>query len=227
MFIAVLLPTIFAAARPCADYKPVNLHISYTTIATSPDCRWQVVSLGDDDIAIGASSLILSHSPPITPASRYRAFVIDRQSDKAIYQFEMERSASLHWLHDNRHLVVNYFAGAGSDIPLFFTLKAGKTRLPANLAARVYTDAVRRVPVQDRRPYGVSRQIYHYYVNFIEDTGGDVLISAEPWYILHGYEGEGASKCFIYSVSKTTLRYSFVREDNIDNCPRNPDEKRN
>ena len=226
MFAAIVAPpAVHAPAKACADYNPVNLHISWTTVALSPDCRWQLVSLGDDDIAKGSAALDTWHLPHSLAAARNRAFVIERATGKVAYSFEMERSASAHWLRDNRTLVVNYFAGSDATLPLMFPLSPGPLRAPVDLAKLVAPSVIEKLPIADRRPVGVNRKIYHYYVNFVEDAGDRLIVSADPEFTLKGDTGPGGGRCYIYSVSKTTLRYRFVRADDDETCPHNADEK--
>ena len=139
----------------------------------------------------------------------------------------MERSASIHWLKDALYLIVNYFEGSGSAIPLLFTLKRAAPHEPVDLSAHIWLSVLYRAQVHDKRPYAINHWTYHYYVNFIQDTGNTVILSSEPWYTRNGATGPGIVKCYIYSVSKTTLRYQSVREDYIDACPRNRYEKWN
>ncbi|MFT4074660.1 MAG: hypothetical protein QM647_03945 [Asticcacaulis sp.] len=219
-------PAVHAPAEACADYTPVNLHVLRTTIATSPDCRWAVVVVGSEDIEAGQNNPTPFKLPKLTEETE-NAFVIERATGKITYRFEMVRSASLHWLKDNRHLIINYFEGSGTDIPLLFVLKPSQTHNPVKLSELVWPSVLKRAGIPYTPTNASSHWVYHYYVNFIEDKDERLLISAQPWYTQKGDEGPGIVKCYIYSISKATLRYRFVREDNIDNCPRNPDEKWN
>ena len=126
-------------------------------------------------------------------------------------------------MDDGRHLVVNYFAGSGADVPLVVVLQPGPQHQPVDLAERIRPDVLHRLNRKDS-------QVYHLYVDFIAEDSDTVTVSAQPDYILDGESGPAWGRCFIYRVDKATFsRLSFVREvawqgDNLP-CPHYPDEK--
>jgi len=220
-------PAIHASAKPCADYTPVNLHVLRTTTAISPDCDWAVVSIGDDDIKAGKNHTSY-RLPKLKENTPYRAFVIERRTGRIVYHFEMEHSAQVHWLKDNSYLVVNYLTGGSLSTPLFFTLKSDRIHQPSNLANLIRADVERRANQSALGKGKGGTWLYHYYVDYIEDDGAGMTIAAETTLAPdEAHNLDGTDKCYVYRVSKTTLRYRFVRESDIDNCPRNPDEKWN
>jgi hypothetical protein len=151
------------------------------------------------------------------------ATVADAATGKVVATFEMSRSASLHWLDDGAHLIVNYQSGSGSAEPLVILLpsrpQSAQAAAPIDLSEVVFGDVLKRVNKS-------SEQVYHFYAYFTADTGDRVLISAEPVYTRRGKTGPGASACLIYSVDKATFRDARLIERLPENapCPTGPTE---
>jgi hypothetical protein len=137
--------------------------------------------------------------------------------------FEMSRSASLHWLEDGAHLIVNYLSGSGSAEPLAIRLPSNPTAAqaaaPIDLSEVVFGDVMKRIGKS-------SEQVYHFYAYYTADMGDRVLISAEPVYTLRGDTGPGGSACLIYSIDKATFRDARLVEQLPENtpCPNGPEE---
>ncbi|HVZ29112.1 MAG TPA: hypothetical protein VG839_01880, partial [Asticcacaulis sp.] len=205
-------PAIHAPAKPCADYAPVGLTVGASKTVTSPDCRWAIFWADAD------------HPRPAFPVSGWRndnTPLIDLKTNKVVATFFMEESSMVHWLKDDRHLIINYFDGSGAAEPLAISLPpfAGK---PVDLAALVLPDVLRRIHKR-------QAQVYHYYVYFFKDAGDRVMISAEPVFTIKGEDGPGDSRCLIYSIDKATFRHyrlvKYFHDDDAHPCPSNPDEK--
>jgi len=210
MIAATTPPAIHGPIKPCADYKPVLLNAGESVTTYSPDCRWA--------FSVQASEQL----PPLKVPGGFgnkNAVLVNMTTGERQSDFLMESSAALHWLRGGRHAVVNYFDGSGAAQPLLFNL--GEAKPPTDLAEMVFPDVLKRI--HKRRS-----QVYHYYVYFIADEGKRITISASPEFTLVGDEGQGDSRCYIYSIDKITLKYHFVQRlpyDDTHPCPHNPDEK--
>lgn len=215
MIIADLPPTGPTQADLCDRMRAGQVHVMCTSVVPSPDKRWQLVIAGDDN-GKGAVKIRNLHLPQ-NPDER--GFLVDARSRRVLYQFEMERSAWAHWLPGGKILIVNYFQGSGTTMPLVFALKPGPVKRPVDLSKLVYSDVIKRI--HHRR-----NQVYHYYVDYVSDEGRSIVIAAEPNFIKHGDEGEGDSRCYLYRVDKATFRhFRFVKEVREGDCPTNADER--
>ncbi len=206
MFSAVMLTAIEA---PCANYAPVSIVVGVAQRARSPNCKWTFVTSGAD---------LGKNENPAWPGKDTAGF-IDTRRGAIVSSLNMEAGAMLHWLKDDKYAVINYFDGSGAAQPLLFNL--GRAKHPTDLAELVFPDVLKRIHKR-------SSQVYHYYVYFIADEGRRITISASPDFTLVGDEGQGDSRCYIYSIDKITLKYHFVQRlpyDDTHPCPHNPDEK--
>lgn len=212
MIIADLPPAAPAPKDPCSQMPALELHVMCTSVITSPDGRWKLVVLGDDNQTAKIQGLYL-------PKGRDpRGFLFDTRSHRVVYKFEMERSAQAHWLKDGRTLVVNYYAGSDSTRPLAMRLSHSGGAKPRDLSTLVYADVLKRIRKN-------NSQVYHYYVRFLSDQGSRITIAAEPEFVKHGEHGEGDGRCYLYSVDKATFRhYRFVKALSDETCPGNADE---
>jgi len=199
----------------CDQMRAGQLHVTCTSVIPSPDKRWQLVIAGDDN-GKGAAKIRDLHLPQ-NPDER--GFLVDARTQKVVYRFEMERSAWAHWLPGGKILIVNYFQGSGTTMPLVFALKPGPVKRPVDLSKLVYSDIIKRI-------HHHRNQVYHYYVNYVLDEGQSIIIGAEPWFVKHGNEGEGDTRCYLYRVDKATFRhFRFIREVQDESCPANADER--
>ncbi len=214
MIIFGLPPAVSAPQDPCDTMPATQMHVMCTTVTPSPDGRWKLVVAGDDDGRGAAKlrNLRLPQNPEL------RGALVDVRTGRIIYKFEMERSAWVHWLPGGQILIVNYFQGSGTTMPLVFQLKQGPVKEPIDLSALVFPDVLKRI--HHRR-----NQVYHYYVNYVSDEDRDIVISAEPQFVLKGDEGPGDGRCYLYRVDKATFsHYRFIKEVPEDNCPSHPEE---
>lgn len=207
-------PVLSAPAHRCADDRPQNIAVGdQAVVLYSPDCKWI--------LAYKSETGLLPGSPIKATLAAETAAVADASTGEVIATFEMSGSASVHWLSDGQHLIVNYFAGSDSARPLAITLSHGSGR-PVDMSEVVLPDVLKRIGKR-------QQQVYRYYGYFVADKGDRVVISAEPNYTLRGDAGRGASACLIYSIDKTTFHDARLIERLPDNdvrpCPHNPDEK--
>lgn len=209
-------PAISARVMPCGDVKHQRIWVGdETVILRSPDCRWI--------LAYRSTSGSPSASPVKEPLVAELATVVDAATGKMVATFEMSRSASLHWLEDGAHLIVNYRSGSGSAEPLVIRLPsnpiAAQAAAPIDLSEVVFGDVLKQIGKS-------SEQVYHFYAYFTADKGERVLISAEAVYTLRGETGPGGSACLIYSIDKTTFRDARLIERLPENapCPIGPTE---
>ena len=209
-------PAISAPVMPCADLKPQRIWVgAEPTVLRSPDCRWI--------LAYRPTSGSASASPIKGPQVAEMATVADAATGKVVATFEMSRSASLHWLEDGTHLIVNYSSGSGSAEPLVIRLPSGpaatQAAAPIDLSEVVFGDVLNRIGKS-------SVQVYHFYVSFTADKDDRVLVSAQPVYTLRGETGPGGSACLIYSIDKATFRDARLIEQLPENapCPNGPAE---
>jgi hypothetical protein len=207
---------ISAPVMPCGDGKHQRIWVGDATdILHSPDCRWIVAYRS---ISGSPSASLLKD-----PLAGDMATVADAVTGKVVATFEMSRSASLHWLDDGAHLIVDYLSGSGSAEPLVILLppqpRSAQTTAPIDLSQVVFGDVLKRINKS-------SEQVYHFYTYFAADKGERVLISAEPVYTLRGSTGPGGSACLIYSIDKATFRDARLVERLPENapCPNGPTE---
>jgi hypothetical protein len=206
MFSAAMPPAIEA---PCANHAPVGIVVGIAKKAPSPNCKWAFVT-GDTELR--------KADDPAWPGQDTAGF-IDARTGAVVSSFYMDASAMVHWLRDDKYAIVNYFDGSSAAQPLLFNLV--KAKHPTDLAELVFPDVLKRI--HKRRSH-----VYHYYVYFIADEERRITISASPDFTLVGDEGQGDSRCYIYSIDKITLKYHFVQRlayDDTHPCPHNPDEK--
>ncbi len=209
-------PALSAPVMPCGDLKQQRIWVGdKAVVLRSPDCKW---------ILAYRSTTGSASAPPIKePLIAEIATIADAATGKVVATFEMSRSASLHWLDDGAHLMVNYLSGSGSAEPLVIQLpsapEAAQAAAPIDLSDVVLDDVLRRIGKS-------SEQVYHFYAYFTADTGDRVFISAEPVYTLRGDAGPGGSACLIYSIDKATFRDARLVEQLPENtpCPNGPAE---
>ncbi len=220
MFIAVPAPSlaVHAPTKSCTDGKPQDFSVAASAVLRSPDCRWLIAYKADSD---RAPDIHLNQ-----PLADNIAVVANHSTAQVVASFSMERSASVYWLEDRRHVIVNYFEGSGSTRPIAILLPQDHSSRRGNavidLAKLLYPDVLKRIHKR-------SRQVYHYYVYFVEDRGNRIVISALPEFVINGDSGPGDGRCLIYSIDKTTFRYRFVRgwrDTDEHPCPQNRDEHR-
>lgn len=217
MFAVTTPPAVHASFVPCDPSPKPGLNVGGSDVRFSPDCRWALVFKSD---AGPPPAFLLAK-----PLEDDTAAVIDMTKGTERTRFEMVRDAYPHWLADGRHLIVNYYEGSGSTIPLAFDLTQG-AGAPINLAEVVLRPSLQRAGITDPHSFGINRWLYHYYVTYMDDGPAHVTVSAQLWYTPHGREGEGIVKCYVYSIDKATFRhYHFVREvTDEDACPGNDHE---
>jgi len=194
---------------PCGEVEHQLVWVGDKTATLhSPDCRWILAYRST------------SGSPSVSPAKgslvAELATVFDAASGKIVATFEMSRSASLHWLEDGAHLIVNYRSGSGSAEPLVILLpsnpRAAQAEPPIDLSEVVFGDVLKRIGKS-------SEQVYHFYAYFTAEKVDRVLISVEPVYTLSGETGPGGSACLIYSIDKATFRDARLIERLPENTP--------
>lgn len=215
MFAITTPPAVHAPAAHCVPALETGINVVVSAVRFSPDCRTAMVFRGN------------SGAPPAyplkTPLKMETAAVVDIATGTELARFEMVRDAYPHWLTDKRHLIVNYYDGSGSSIPLVINLTR-HSPTPVNLADLVLRPTLLRARIPDLRPFAVNSWLYHYYVAYLDDGPSHVTVSAQIWYTPYGRNGEGIVKCYVYSIDKATFRhYRFVREVK-NNCPGNENE---
>lgn len=209
-------PALSAPVMPCGDLKQQRIWVGdKAVVLRSPDCKW---------ILAYRSTAGSASAPPIKePLIAEMATIADAATGRVVATFEMSRSASLHWLDDGAHLMVNYRSASGSAEPLVIQLssvpEAAQPAAPIDLSEVVFDDVLKRIGKS-------SEQVYHFYAYFTADKGDRVLISAEPVYTLRGEVGPGGSACLIYSIDKATFRDARLVERQAENrpCPNGPVE---
>lgn len=198
MIIADLPPAVSPPAKLCSNGKPQDFNSGDSSFWRSPDCRWVLAFKGD---TAPQPSIRLDHK-----LKDDEAVLAEASTGKIILSFNMERSATAYWLTDRKALVINYYAGSDSTRPLVIRLGLSSFSKPIDLSLLVYPDVLKRI-------HKHSSQVYHYYVRFVADHGDQVTITASPDFVKHSEEGEGDSRCYLYSVDKATFRhYRFVKE---------------
>ena len=201
-----------AVHAPCADYRPVILFARATT-APSPDCRWEIISLGVENKSAGVQLGI-----PATDI--YNAFVVDRRTHKVIYRFEMEHVAYVHWLRDGHYLVINEQGGPGENSrPLVFKLTTGPMRLPLDLSTLVVPDALRRARMRPSRTYTD--------VTYMDGPSehSKLSVGLRSYDPASGME-TGNDKCYIYYRQTADFhRYRFREQVHAATCSPNSDEE--
>ena len=212
MFAPVTPPAAHAPEMPCASRKPVLLYAA-TVVATSPDCRWQVVSFGiEARTAVGPM-------PKTSFSGHDNAYLVDLSARRIVSHFVMEHTAYVHWLKDGRHVIVNLYGGPGeTDRSLILNLTSGR-HLPVDLSAWTSRDALRRA--------GWRQGQTNTRVSFIDEQSGKLILAVT----LQGYSRAtglniGPGRCYVYTVEKITFRhYRFLKEERADNCPVNVEER--
>lgn len=201
------------AEDSCGDLAANELHVMCSSVITSPDRRWLIVIKGEGK----AAPIVHLKRRPVDDT----AIVAEARTGRTVATFELARDATVHWLKDERHVIVNYFEGSDVTRPLVVVLPYQKKQTPTDLQALIRKDVAQRV----RRR---TDQLDHFYTEFVSDDGDRVTISSEfrfpagPW--KDGNRPQH-TKCYVYSVDKATFRhYRFVSEPPLSDCPVNTDD---
>jgi len=195
MFGLLLSPLLMT--KSCgADHAQFGLYTK-SFISVSPDCRWELrfksdLSGGDD-----------------------RVRLYDHKSHRLMGSFDMVHTAWVHWLKDNKTLIVNYQLGPGGNEVWLFKLD-GHSK-PVELGAVIRRDAEGRAQVKPKDEEG-------YYPVYVGDDRGRLNIAAGihygyQWVVSHLDQGDDV--CYTYYIKKGhAYQFGFIKKiEGAIGCP--------